>query len=325
MFGSATGLPVLVLAACLSWSASGAFVGLAQATWMNLEPATTERNMATWVVAGSVGSVLGPVVLGVAAAVGFGWRVAVLFGAALTIPVLLAASNLRFPEPHPEVTGLWTAFGGAVRALRMRSVLRWLTLLELTDLLQDVFLGYVAVYLVDVGGASAVVAAGGVAILTGSVLAGDVILVHVLRRVDGVRYLRWSALLMLTAYPAFLLAGALTAKLALLVPVGVLRAGWYAILEARLFAELPGRGGTIQAIKSPVNLAGASLPLAIGLAAHRFGIGPAMWFLLVAPAALLILLPRRPGRARVARRPASPRRPGDPSPAARPGRRRPES
>jgi MFS transporter, FSR family, fosmidomycin resistance protein len=297
VFASAPNLAVLVLASCMSWVASGAFVGLGQATWMDLEPARTERNMATWVVAGSVGGVAGPLVLALALALGAGWRSATLAVAAVAVPVLVAAARLRFPAPHPEVRDLRSAFRGAVGALRRRSVLRWLTLLEVTDLLQDVFLGYVAVYLVDVAAAAPAQAGIGVAVVTVAGLAGDAAMPAVLRRVDGLRYLRWSAAAMLVAYPAFLLAGAPTAKLLLLAPIGLLRAGWYAILDGRLFAELPGRGGTVQAIRSPADLLGSALPLAVGVLAERVGLQPAMWLLLAAPIGLLVVLPRPTAQA----------------------------
>jgi FSR family fosmidomycin resistance protein-like MFS transporter len=205
----------------------------------------------------------------------------------------VAATRLHFPEPHPETASLRAAFRGAIRALRSRSILRWLTLLQLTDLLQDVFLGYVALYLVDIGGASPALAGAGVAVLTASALAGDALLLLVLRRFDGLRYLRWSAALALAAYPGFLLLGSLTAKLALLVPIGILRAGWYAIPEARLYAELPGRGGTVVAIGAPADLVGALLPVVVGALAQRLGLDVAMWVLSAAPVALLALVPRR--------------------------------
>jgi len=291
LFASAQGPAMLLAASCALYPASGAFVGLAQATWMDLEPASTERNMARWVVAGSVGGLLGPVALGAAIALGSGWRGTTLAIAVSTGPVLIAASGLRFPEPHPEVEDLRTALRGAIAALRERRVLRWLALLQLTDLLQDVFLGFVALYLVDVGGASAGVAAVGVGILSTAGLVGDVLILRVLRRTDGLRYLRWSAAAALVAYPAFLLVGSVAAKMVVLVPLGMLRAGWYAIVQARLYSELPARGGTAVAIGGPADLLGSLLPLAIGVAAQRFGLSWAMWLLLAAPVSLLTLLP----------------------------------
>jgi FSR family fosmidomycin resistance protein-like MFS transporter len=253
-FAAASGFTVLLAASCLFYPASGAFVSLAQATWMDLEPAATERNMSRWVLAGSVGDVVGPLLLGVAVAVGWGWREATLAAALVTVPTLLAARRLRYPEPHPEVTDLRAALRGATRALRSRSVLRWLTLLQLTDLLQDVFLGYLALYLVDVAGASPQLAGVGLAVWTVSALLGDALLLRVLRRLDGLRFLRWSAAVVLLAYPAFLAGGSPVAKIALLVPIAVLRSGWYAIPQGRLYAELPARGGTAVAIGAPADL-----------------------------------------------------------------------
>jgi FSR family fosmidomycin resistance protein-like MFS transporter len=294
-FAAAPSFGVLLVAACVFWPASGAFVGLAQATWMDLEPRATERNMARWVVAGSAAVVVGPLLLIGAIAAGPGWRGAILLGAVLTLPLLAAAARLRLPDPHPDTPDLRSAFRGALDALRSGRVHRWLALGQLTDLLGDVFLGYLALYLVDVARVTPAVAGAGVAILTASSLAGDVLLLRLLRRTEGTRYLRWSASAMLIAYPAFLLAGSVGAKLMLLVPIGVLRAGWYAIVQGRLYAELPGRGGTALAIGAPADLAGSVLPLAVGLVAGRFGLGSAMWILATAPLSLLVLLPRRDG------------------------------
>jgi FSR family fosmidomycin resistance protein-like MFS transporter len=283
---------VLLVSAVVFSPASGAFVGLAQATWMDLEPDATERNMARWVVAGSVGALAGPLLLGAAPLVGFGWRGAILAAAMLTVPVLVLARQLRYPQPHPDVSDMRTAIRGALTALRSGSVLRWLAVLPITDLFGDVFLGYLALYLVDIAGASPQLAIVGVAILAGSSLAGDALLLPALRRIEGVRILQWSAKAALLVYPLFLLAGALSWKLTLLASIGILRAGWYAIPKARLYAELPSRGGTAVAVAAPADLVESLLPLGVGAAASWIGLDAAMWLLLAAPIALLVLLPR---------------------------------
>ena len=61
LFGTAAApdFAFLLAATCVLFPASGAFVSLAQATWMDLEPASTEGNMARWVIAGSVGGIVG--------------------------------------------------------------------------------------------------------------------------------------------------------------------------------------------------------------------------------------------------------------------------
>ncbi len=116
-----------------------------------------------------------------------------------------------------------------------------MTLVQLTDLLGDVFLGFAGLYLVDVGGASPQLAALGVGILIAASLLGDALLLPVLERIDSLRYLRWSASAALVAYAAFLLVGSVPAKLVLLVPIGILRAGWYSIPQARVYSALPER------------------------------------------------------------------------------------
>jgi hypothetical protein len=50
--------------------------------------------------------------------------------------------------------------------------------------------------------------------------------------VNGLRYLRISAGLVAIAFLCFLLSGPFPLKLALLGLIGLLRAGWYAILQA---------------------------------------------------------------------------------------------
>ena len=154
LFAAAPNFAVLLAATSLFYPASGAFVSVAQATWMDLEPTSTERNMGRWVLAGSIANVLGPVALLAAVALGSGWRAATLAAAIVSVPILISASRLSYPEPHPGSVDLRAALRGAIATIREREIIRWLTLLQLTDLLQDVFLGFVALYLVDVGQAS---------------------------------------------------------------------------------------------------------------------------------------------------------------------------
>ena len=60
----------------------------------------------------------------------------------------------------------------ALRAITRREVLRWLVLLELADLLLDVFGGFLALYLVDEAGASHATAGLAVALWAGAGLIG---------------------------------------------------------------------------------------------------------------------------------------------------------
>jgi FSR family fosmidomycin resistance protein-like MFS transporter len=180
----------------------------------------------------------------------------------------------------------------ALAAVRRREILRLLALLEAADLLLDVFHGFLALYLVDAAGQTPSLAALGVGVWTGAGLAGDALLLPLLRRTGGRRVLRVTALASLGAYPAFLLVPGFAAKLALLAGLGLLNSGWYAIPKAWLYDSLPGRSGAAVAVGGLGGVAAAAVPLLLGLLAGAEGIAATMWVLLLAPVALLALLPR---------------------------------
>jgi FSR family fosmidomycin resistance protein-like MFS transporter len=297
------GFVVLLASFVLFYPASGAFVSLSQAALMDLEPARREQNMARWTFAGSVGVVAGPLALGAAIWLGLGWRGVFAAFAVLTAAVVAAvwrvpyvSANPQVPQgensgiPYPRLVG--AGLLAAVRALRRGEVLRWLILLESSDLMLDVLLGFLALYMVDVAGASEMQAAAAVAVWSGVGLVGDLLLIPLLERVQGVRYLRVSALIELILFPAFLLASGYGAKLVLLGALGCFNSGWYAILQAGLYAAMPGQSGAALAVKNVSGLVGGSIPLALGLIAQQFGLSVAVWLLLLGPIALLLGLPR---------------------------------
>jgi MFS transporter, FSR family, fosmidomycin resistance protein len=290
----AWGFHPLLVASCLLASAAGAFVSLSQASLMDMAPGEHERNMARWAAAGSVGVLAGPLALAGSAALGIGWRWLLLGLALLSVPLVAAAR--RLPLRHEGgAPRFGFVFRRALHAVRRRDVVRWLALLKLTDLLGDVFYGYLALYFVDVVHVDVIQAGLAVAVWSGTGLIGDWILIPLLARIDGVRHLRATAAAMLAAYPAFLLLPGLGPKLAVLALIGLLRAGWYAIPKARLFTELKGSSGTAIALSDLSGIVGRLSPAVLGLTAERLGLGAAMWALAVAPVALLIWLPRASG------------------------------
>jgi FSR family fosmidomycin resistance protein-like MFS transporter len=293
-FALAGNYALLLVACALLAPASGAFVSLSQASLMDLEPGAHERNMARWVAAGAVGVVAGPLLVAGAVGLHVSWRV-LMFGLAVgSIPFVLAARRVRIYPVGDGLTFRQLA-RGAVAAFRDPAVLRWLVILQLTDLMGDILFGFLALYFVDVVHQSVAVAGLAVFAWSAAGLAGDLLLVWVLDHMDGIRYLRLSALATALVFPAFLLSDGLWTKFVLVAGLGLLRAGWYAIPQGRLFTALSGRSGTAIALSSLADLAGRFSPIAIGALAGRFGLGPAMWALMLAPAALLIGLPRAEG------------------------------
>jgi len=277
---------------------SGAFVSLSQATLMDSDPSRHEHNMARWTFAGSVGVVFGPLLLGGAAYIGFGWRGVFFILTGLAVLVLGVAWRL-LPRPSadhpllPKLSLVWEGIRNAINALKRGAVVRWLILLEFSDLMLDVFYGYLALYFVDVAGFTASKAALAVAVWSGFGLLGDFLLIPLLERVRGLNYLRLSVVVEFILFSAFLLFPNPWLKLVFAGLLGLFNSGWYAILQGNLYTAMPGQSGMVMVVSNITGLFGKLIPFGIGLAAERFGLGPAMWILLAGPLALLIGLPRK--------------------------------
>ena len=319
----------LLVAFVLFFPASGAFVSLTQSGLMDADPGRREQHMARWELAGSAGSLAGPVLVIAVLAAGGGWRSAYLALAAAAAAAWAGVARkplVPVPadrgDPPPASSSPCTAngprgeapptspfpFTAAVRrtpptspspftALRQPGVVRWLVLLQVSDLLLDIFTGFLALYLVAVAHATPEQAALGVAIRLGAGLAGDAALIRALNHVSGLVLLRASAAVTAVVFPAFLLAGGLVPKLLLLGCLSVATAPWYPVLQAKLYGSLPDDSGVVVSLSSAAGLLGGAVPLAVGLLAQRFGLAWALACLAIAPPLLLAGLRRSRSRA----------------------------
>ncbi|MCD6285541.1 MAG: hypothetical protein J7M39_06475, partial [Anaerolineae bacterium] len=102
-------------------------------------------------------------------------------------------------------------------------VLRWLLLLQFSNLMLDVLLGYLALYFVDVAQVTLTQTSTAVAVWTGVGLLGDLLIIRLLTHVSGLRYLRVSAAVELLLFCGFLLISAFAGKLLLLALLGILQ------------------------------------------------------------------------------------------------------
>ena len=291
------GFLVLLAAFGVGYPASGAFVSLSQATLMDYAPARRDQNMARWGFAGYLGSLLGALALAGWAWAGAGWRglFAVLSGGSLIVlaaawrPVVRVNRRPSRPLRRADIV---QGIGAAVESLRNGAVIRWLVLLEMSDLTQDILYGFLALYFVDVADVSEATAAVGVAVWITAGFAGSLLLIPLLERVSGLTYLRYSALCQIGFFAAFLLVDPLPVKLIVAGLMGLSSAGWYAVLKARLYSDVPERSGTVMTLGSMSGLAGSVFPLGLGLAASSWGLGPTMWLLMAGPIAIAVGLPR---------------------------------
>jgi FSR family fosmidomycin resistance protein-like MFS transporter len=278
----------------LFYPASGSFVSLSQATLMDIEPTRHEQNMARWTLAGSVGNVFGPLALAAAVALNQSWRSVFLILAVLT--VLLVGILWKYPsitltassQVKQPIQSFNDGIYQAINALKRRNVLRWLTLLQFSDLMLDVLRGFLALYFVDVVGASNTQASFAITVWLGFGLLGDFLLIPLLERVQGLAYLRLSAMIVLCLYPAFLAVPNLNVKLIVLGFLGFLNAGWYSILQGRLYTAMPGQSGIVMTLNNLAGFVGGLVPFVLGWVAQQYGLQPTMWMLLAAPIALLV-------------------------------------
>lgn len=290
----------VLLAFALSYPASGAFVTLSQATLMDEQPGREAQAMARWTLAGSLGNLIGPLVVAAALSLALGWRPAFAGLAALALALTLAAlfrpfSAHRRPKgagDPPGPGGLQAILANLKAALSNPRLLRWVVLLQFSDLLLDVLIGYAPLYLTDVIGVSAAQAGLLLSALMLTSLAADAALIPLLERVPGRAVVRASAAVAALLYVALLLAPWPAVKIALLVAVRFSTLGWYSVLQGEAYAAAPGRSGTVMAVTSAAGLAGSALVWLVGWMAEQAGLPAAMWLLLLGPICLVLFVPR---------------------------------
>jgi MFS transporter, FSR family, fosmidomycin resistance protein len=318
---SAHSFGVLLVAFVVFYPASGAFVSLTQAQIMDAWPDRQAQLMVRWDLAGSAGALAGPLLLTAVLAVvgggeaGGGWRIGYLALAVISGLTWLGALFRRSPaaatgaadgEAEAEAQA-WARLSWTERAretlvaLRTWGTLRWLLLIEVANLLVDVFTGFLALYLVDVVHLAPTIAALAIAIRLGAALAGDAALIAILEHVGDLTVLRVSAATAALLYPGFLLVPGVVPKLAILAVLSAATATWYPVLQARLYGSLPGRSSVAVTLSSAAGMAGGLGPLAVGLAANGLGLSWALAGLAVVPVAVLLV----PGRIRSRRDGAS--------------------
>ncbi len=298
IIASTNSFALMLVGFIIAYPASGAFVSLSQATLMDLNPKREPQMMARWTLSGSLANLVGPLVLAAGLALGFGWRWTYI-GMALMCLCLVGMTWLRhIPMPsrpgsahsgqHPGMDllhGLW-------ESLRNPRLMRWMILLQSSDLLLDVLTGYLALYFTDVIGLSVAQASVMMSMLMGVGLVSNIVLIPLLERFPGRKLVRLSAALSGILYAAWLLVPWLWAKIVLIVLIKLVTLGWYEVLQGEAFGEAPGRSGTVMAINSIIGVLGGGIAFLIGWVAARAGLQAALWILLAGPVSLVLFVPR---------------------------------
>src|SRR5512143_3105974 len=280
----------LLLATCIMYVASGAYVNLSQATLIDRNPRRAENTMARWVLMGAIGVTISPLLITVVLSAEGNWR-AVFFSTAIVagaFAMLLFRQRFDGHDGAEDGAGSLKQLGRSLLlALRSRTLIKWVILTELADFMLDKLLEVTGLYFHDVAGVSLPAASAAVTVATIAGLLGNFALVPLLERVSGLRVLRVSAFIALVAYAALLLIPVVWLKYVLIAVINLSTAGWFPVLRAKCYEALPGQSGVVVAVTSLANISSLFVPLLLGGIADALGLQTAMWLLIIGPIALI--------------------------------------
>src|SRR6266566_704013 len=162
LMGSSHNFGLLLAAFAFSSPAGSAAVGLSQAALIDVAPQESTQTMTRWTLMGSVGDLLSPLAVAVIASLQLGWPALCWLGAASWSGAALVLGLQHFPRPTDVINDTGAAtnvrlWSGLREALRDRVLLRWAVLSLIPTMMDEVFLGFVALYLRDVLHASQVI------------------------------------------------------------------------------------------------------------------------------------------------------------------------
>lgn len=297
---------LLLLAIALANPALGAAVGLAQAALVEQQPDTATRALARWTLLSSVGDLFSPLVVAIIVTTGGSWTALSLSGALLWL--LAASLMLPLPFPPPALTpantdGMPDSSGQpgwrglrrvSALALSDRVLLRWMGVLLMATMVDEIFLGFTGLLLRErlhatFAGISLILALGMVGGMVGLLALERVLARYANQQQVGIRLLPWLALLTLAGFSALLIAQALWIAAIALFVIGLGTTNWYPIARAATYDRLPGQAGLARATTGLIMPLELALPAVVGLLAERFGLVVALSFLGLAPVGVLLL------------------------------------
>src|SRR5690242_13334942 len=151
--GFASSYLLLALTLVTLYPAIGTALGLAQAVLIDTAPYQSERTMTRWTLLAGIGDLLSPLTVGLLAGLGLGWTSLCLLAATIWLAALLIVGPQRFPRTrvmHEDADEAQVGLLAGVRtALRDRELLRWVGIVVLATMPDEIFLGFAALFLHD--------------------------------------------------------------------------------------------------------------------------------------------------------------------------------
>lgn len=310
-FGAAlaNGPLLFVLALALYGPASGCALAASEGLLVETRPDERERTIARLTLAGALGDLSVPLLLGALAWLGLGWRVAmaVAGGAALLLAFVHGTSREldRLPpkecddddasdgsnaEPHDaapneshdteEEEDEPSVLESLRFALSHRRLLAWSAAVALTNWLDEVLVAFVMVRLDH---ASSLERAIAVASWTIGFLPGLLLLDRHVARLDTRRALYVAAAVAVLALIVLAAGPSVPVACLALGTLGAATSVLYPLAEARRYAALPGRPALVHAVGALFTPFDALTPLALGALALAFGPEAALLAIVAAP------------------------------------------
>jgi MFS family permease len=287
----------LVICLAVYGPASGCALAASEGLLVESRPEERERTLTRLNLAGAVGDLAVPLLLGALAWLGFGWRVALVVAAAAAALLAIVhgfAKALDRTLPLEENDSEEDA-PSIIEALRFafstRPLLAWSVAAALTSLLDEVLIAFAVVRL---EAASPLERAFAVGAWTAGVVGGLVVLDRFVDRLDSRKVLLASAALV----AASLLVLASTADVAIasgaLFALGASTSTLHPLATARAYASLPGRPALVNAVAAAFMPFDALAPLALGALALWLGTHAAILAILVAPLGIALAVWRAP-------------------------------
>lgn len=284
----ATGGSFVALAiASFAWgAASDAFVHATQLALAELAGDELDATLARTNLLGSIGDLLSPLTLALAAGAGLGWRPVFATGGVLMLVYAAWFAAQPLPPPRPDGSTPWSvvrAVAGDARVLRLAAI--W----ALIAVLDEPFLGFLIANLEQTRHTSAAAATGLVVSVVVGGIATYTALAVIRRPVDARSRFAVGAVGLLLA--TIVMVGTPWTPVIALAGVGfgaAIALVWVTLLTTTLRLR-PGQVGTTQAVISGLSSVRIVIPPLIGVAADRLGLGVAMWLFALAPACILLL------------------------------------
>jgi predicted MFS family arabinose efflux permease len=299
VLGNVTNFALLALAYAVYYSATGVAVNLAQAVVIDAAPAESTRTMTRWTLLSSIGDFLSPLLVAAFVALNMGWSALCWLSTVILLLVAVLLLPLRFPACATELAedenlnevNMWV---GLRQALRDPLLLRWSALAIIPSMLDEIFLGFVALYLHDVLHVSQENIALILILQMSASFLGLFVLDRLLkaRHPSSTRLLFWLSLATLVGVGGLLTIHVLWLTILMLALISFSCACWYPLAQSEAYACRPGRSGVVRAVISLGTPFEMVLPGAIGLIASTFGVLASIGVLGLAPVLMLVLLPR---------------------------------